>query len=326
MSIGIVIDEYWEYDSHACLSRSGLGGPFHLGGDRGWWAGGVCSTRTSGIPRTNRTLCKDFTKRVGNLCTFCKSGIKNSRYKEHTVLCPPLIQWTFLSSRIHPEAVPHRPAGMQACRVLVPLAKIARRSCSSGQVQARKSITLAMDNPHSEVAAIWSGFASDQPQGRSTAYRAPSTNPAGRRLEVPGRPAQARSSNTASASALPDGPVARGGDLGRAPTVRQQSAAPHLGPTSHQAGRVGQTPLRDGLCAPHVTCLTSRELSFSMVSATQTRNQVKQTKPQSSNMSLRCALFLGLWEELKVRLTKLAQNSNMSKEAGYMEIFVTSTA
>ena len=28
------------------LADPAWGGPFHLGGDRGWWAGGVCSTRT----------------------------------------------------------------------------------------------------------------------------------------------------------------------------------------------------------------------------------------------------------------------------------------
>ena len=29
------------------LADPAWGASFHLGGDRGWWAGGVCSTRTS---------------------------------------------------------------------------------------------------------------------------------------------------------------------------------------------------------------------------------------------------------------------------------------
>ena len=186
------------------------------------------------------TLCKNYTKSVGNPCTFCKSAIKNSRYKEHTVLCPPLIQWTLLSLQAPPPGDSTQAEGH------------ARLNAADSAGQGRSPGPMQHSGPSQEEPTLrhgqpTSGGRGDlvKLRGRSSAgpqHSLPCTQPESSRTaslaasQSSGCPAQARAPN--AASALPDGPVARGGDLGRAPAViQQQSADPHPSPTGHQAGR-----------------------------------------------------------------------------------------
>ena len=218
------------------------------------------NTHLSGKPKTTPLHCARTSLSESVTPVHFASPASRTPDIRNTQSCILLsFSWSSWAFRTLLPTAPRRPV-LGICTSMVPLLRMVHLARCSTQAQARQSIPSAMDNPYPEVAAIWSSFAGGQGQDSSTAYRAPNMNPARRppwqHRKVPGAPLK----RGRPASNLPDGPMARGGDLGRASAVvRQPPAHPHPGPSSHQAGgRVGQDPLRDGLCASPVPFRGSR--------------------------------------------------------------------